>query len=89
MRIFLSRAKSEKTLALASFRGNMHFAVAPKQVRRLRGTRGGAVRPSFSVAADAEVHSEEESDYAAWVEKEGNKRKEERGRRTAMGKKWR
>ena len=59
-----SPSKSEKSLELASFLGNVNLSRVAGQTRRLFGSCGGAARQDFLVAADEDLSSEVESDHA-------------------------
>ena len=56
----------EKSLALASVQGNVGISVVARQVCRLSGPRGGAVRQGVSAATDADASSDDE-DMVSWA----------------------
>ena len=57
--------KNEKSPVLATIQGTLALIAAAKRMRRLYGSRGGSARQDGSVAADADLSSEDEDDHAA------------------------
>ena len=68
---------TEKSLVLASIRGNIVFAAVGKQMRRLFGSRGGAARRDAVVSVESDSSAEEESGRAEWLARRKAKNKKE------------
>ena len=62
-----SNPRSEKWLALASVQGNLGISAVAQQMRRLFGRHGGVGRRDVFQAADVDVTSSEDDDFAGWV----------------------
>ena len=71
-----SLSRSEKSLVLASVRGNSEIAATTRRTRRLFGSCAGAARQGVLEATDVEVNPIYD-DYADWVAyRQAEKRKE-------------
>ena len=60
--------------------GNMGIAAGARQMRRLFGSRRGAVRQDVLATTDVGVNSHEEGDFAAWVAYRKAKKKGVKGK---------
>ena len=81
--------QSEKSLVLASAQGNLGVPAVARQMRRLFGPRGGAVRQDVLAATDADVSSngDDVAARATHREAEQQERKvKDGGRERKMGK---
>ena len=80
-----SNPRSEKWLALASVQGNLGISAVAQQMRRLFGRHGGVGRRDVFQAADVDVTSSEDDDFAGWVAYRKAKKKDEKKYRKMVG----